>query len=181
MGLGLSQHLVAIVRAALKLDPTTPDAPPQIDRLAHYRAEIKAVTTDGAFVDVAPEDQRIDGQQHVPLRTGSPGSIVIPRPGSIVWLGWDGGDPSKPHAIPTYEQAGPDAVKLVWASDKLYLGGGTGTQPAMMGTDTDALLGQILLWLSTHTHQALTPGPTSPATQPAPTKGNLLATHTEVK
>lgn len=114
-----------LVRIALGLDEE-PGKPPQIDQLAFYRAEVKACASDGSTVDLQPEDSRIKGHQQVPVRTGVPGLVAVVQPGAIVHLGWIGGDPSKPVAVPIWESA--TTTKLVLAATTVYLGAESGAQ-----------------------------------------------------
>jgi hypothetical protein len=94
----------ALVRRIVGLSDVE-GAPPVIDRLAHYRARVDACAVDGATLDVTPEDKRISPEKNVPLRLGIPSMTIVVQPGAIVWLGFDGGDPRKPHCLPCWETA----------------------------------------------------------------------------
>lgn len=86
---GIKGALYAVVRAALS----------RVDYFALYRAKVVRQSGDKRKVDVVPEDNRLPGMAEVPLKLGLPGAKVTIAPGAWVLLGWDGGDPSKPHAL----------------------------------------------------------------------------------
>jgi hypothetical protein len=100
---------------------------PMIDRLALYRAEVKAASSDGKTLDVDPEDSRISGIQGVPIRVGIPGAVAVVQPGAVVLIGWERGDPSRPYAVPSWE-SGASVTKLVVNATELYLGTETGAK-----------------------------------------------------
>lgn len=144
----------ALVREIVGL-PTTEGQPPQIDRLAHYRARVDACASDGSTLDVTPEDQRISPEKNVSLRVGIPGSYAVVAAGAVVWLGWDGGNPRKPHCVPTWESA--SVTKLVLKATQVYLGDESGT---------DALV--KLSEFNSHTHRVpYVPGTSGTATATA--------------
>jgi hypothetical protein len=70
----------------------------KLDYSRMYTAEV--ISQSGKFVDVMPDDERIRGQgiTRVPLRLGMPGVEVTFPPRSIVLIGWENSDPSKPFA-----------------------------------------------------------------------------------
>ncbi len=131
---GIRERWRRIVRIALDLDPA--DALPVIDRLAFYRAEVKACADDGSTVDVAPEDKRVDGHQGVPVRVGIPGAVMVVQPGAVVLLGWERGDPSRPYAVPAWE-AGASVVKLILKADMVYLGDESGAEALVKKSEFD--------------------------------------------
>lgn len=135
----LADEFRALVRKVLGM-PEDEGEPPQIDRLAHYRARVDVCAADGSTVDVTPEDTRIAPKKNVPLRVGIPGSYAVVQSGAIVWVGWDRGDPAKMHAVPTWESA--TVTKLVLKATTVYLGDESGT---------DALV--KLSEFNNHTHQ----------------------------
>lgn len=118
----VADYFVRLVRAALKLDPDE-KKPPRIDRLAFYRAEVKAAASDGSTVDVAPEDTRIAGHQKVKLLVGTPGNTSVAKTGAIVHLGWERGDPARPIAVPLWE-SGKKAAKIIFDGDDIWIGDG---------------------------------------------------------
>lgn len=71
------------------------------DTLYHgqYTADVVRQAADGTL-DLLPHDDRLRGQglQSVPIRHGLPGVTVEVPAGELVLLGFDSGDPSKPHA-----------------------------------------------------------------------------------
>jgi hypothetical protein len=123
------------VRIVLNLPPTD-DGTLRIDRLALYRAEVKVASNDGKTVDVAPEDKRVEPHQGVPLRTGIPGATAVVQPGAIVLLGWEAGDPSRPYAVPSWEN-GATVTKLVLKAQTVYLGDEAGAEPLVRKSDFD--------------------------------------------
>lgn len=120
----------ALIREIVGL-PTDEGKPPQLDRLAHYRARVDACAADGSTLDVTPEDKRISPEKNVPLRVGVPGSYAVVASGAIVWLGWDGGDPKKPHCLPAWESA--TVTKLVMKAAQVFVGDESGLTPLLNG------------------------------------------------
>lgn len=116
----LTQSFLRLVRLALGL-PSDPTSLPRVDRLAQYRAEVKTAATDGSTVDVAPEDARLPPMQGVPLRVAIPGLTVVAKAGSVVLIGWERGDPSRPYAVPSWEQTGGVCSSLTFEADAINL------------------------------------------------------------
>jgi hypothetical protein len=134
----LSDTFRVLVRRIVGL-PDDEGQPPHVDRLAHYRARVDTCASDGSTLDVTPEDKRISAEKNVPLRVGVPGSTAVIQPGAIVWLGWDAGNPAKPHCLPCYESA--NVTKLVFtdvAGDSIELSNGTVTIKANAQLKYDA-------------------------------------------
>lgn len=119
-----------------------PGAPPRIDRLAFYRAEVKAASDDGKTLDVSPEDPRIPPHQKVPMHVGIPGAVVVVKAGSVVWLGWERGDPQRPRCVPTWE-SGATVAKVVFVADKIYQGAESGAQPVAVADDLEKRLSTL--------------------------------------
>lgn len=123
-------HLVALigdmVRAIVGL-PADPGAPPRIDKLALYPAEVKAASADGKTLDIQPADSRLSGMQKIKLKVGIPGSVATVQPGAIVLLGWENGDPNLPYCMPAWD-SGATVTKLVLAATMLHLGAESGSQ-----------------------------------------------------
>lgn len=103
-----------MVRAALGLDL---DAPLQLDRLALYRAEVKARAANGSTVDLQPTNPLIPPIQNVPVRVSIPSATFKIGVGSVCRLGWDDGDPAKPYAVPAFDLGG--------TLDEMTIAGGT--------------------------------------------------------
>jgi hypothetical protein len=176
-GYDSAQQFRRMVRAALSMDL---DGPLVVDRLALYRAEVKARASDGSTVDLQPAVTTIPPIQNVPVRVGVPGMVAIVSPGAVCRLGWDGGDPSQPRAMPVWD---PSATveELVLNAVTLYLGGKSGAKA--IGLDGDAVnaaagmvtwMGQVAGYIN-----AIVPGTVSPA---APANfGTLSASATIAK
>jgi hypothetical protein len=143
--------LVASVRGAL----------PQIDYLTTYRAKVVAQSADGKTLDLQPDDARLPGMQQVPLRLGLPGVIALLAPGAFVEVGWDGGDPSQPHA--KLFEGGETVTKLVVKATMVYLGDEAGAKQLVTKDEYDL-----------HTHK-YNPGPGGLAESVVP---SVLATGT---
>jgi hypothetical protein len=127
----LSGGFRALVRKIVGL-PTDEGQPPQIDRLAMYRARVDVCAPDGSKLDVTPEDKRISPEKNVPVRTGIPGLVAIVTPGAIVMLGWDGGDPKKPYCVPAWEP-GATVTKLVLKATQVFIGDEAGLTALING------------------------------------------------
>jgi hypothetical protein len=151
----LASSFRALVREIVGL-PADEGQPPQIDRLAHYRARVDVCASDGSTVDVTPEDRRISPEKNVPLRVGIPGSYAVVQAGAVVWLGWDAGNPSKPHCVPTWESA--TVTKLVLKATSIYLGDESGTDALVKKSE-----------FNNHTH------PAAGAIAPAGTAGGACS------
>lgn len=108
----IKEGLLALVRAAV----------PTVDYFALYRARVVTQSGDGKLLDVQPEDKRLPGMQKVPLKLGVPGLVAKISPGAHVLVGWDGGDPSRPHCI--CWEGGETVVQLTLTATKIELGGG---------------------------------------------------------
>lgn len=132
--MGVSESFRALIRAVVGL-PSDPGAPPDLMRLGLYRARVDAVAEDGATVDVTPEDPRISRQKNAKLLVGIPGSESVVKPGAVVHLGWERGDPAKPYCTPLWE-SGATVEQLIINAVKLYLGGQDGALAAARKTDT---------------------------------------------
>jgi hypothetical protein len=157
------------VRLALGLDPT--DVLPVIDRLAFYRAEVKAAASDGSTVDVQPEDSRVKGHQGVPVRVGIPGAVAVVQPGAIVLLGWERGDPAKPYAVPAWE-SGATVTKLILNAQMVYLGAESGAEALVKKSEFDAHLHSAGTYTTPSGAVTLSSGaPTAPATGTTQVKG----------
>ena len=105
----------------------SPDDGMAVDRLALYRAQVKACASDGSTVDVAPEDARLDAMQGIPVRVGIPGAVAIMSAGAIVLVGWEKGDSALPYAVPSWE-AGASVTKLILNGSTVIAGAETGAQ-----------------------------------------------------
>lgn len=102
MGLGLVDGFKEAIRVLLGL-PSDSGQPPDLMRLGRYRARVDVCQSDGAHVDLTPDDKRISPEKNVPVRVGVPGLVAVVSPGAVVDLGWEGGDPSKPYCVPNWE------------------------------------------------------------------------------
>lgn len=170
----ISARLVSIVRRIVGL-PDDPGAPPRIDRLAFYRCEVKACASDGSTVDVTPANKLIAPLQKVPLLTGVPNGVAVVKAGSIVRLGWDGGDPSQPYAIPLWESATVSKFTLTVGGQVIVvddngtkvtittttfnvkagtsnIGDTSGTSPAGLGDRIDTRFSNLETAFANHTH-----------------------------
>lgn len=136
-----------IVWAALGIlrpsdDPARDSSPVvQIDRLALYRCRVVSCAADGSTVDLQPDNPRIEPRQAVPVVVGVPGMVAIVEPGSIVWLGWEAGDDSKPRAVPDWETA--SVTKLVANAVAVHLAGESGSDGVATKKDLQFLLAAI--------------------------------------
>lgn len=122
----LADGFRALVRRIVGL-PDDEGKPPQIDRLAHYRARVDLCAADGSTLDITPEDPRISPEKNVRLLVGVPGQTAIIQPGAIVWLGWDAGNPARPHCLPCFESA--SVIKLVLNATQVLIGADGLTPP----------------------------------------------------
>lgn len=138
---GLTEHFRRVVRACLGLSGE-PGDPPQIDRLALYRAEVKAAASDGQHLDLQPSDPRVPGHQNVPVRMGLPGAVAVVQPGAVVLLGWEGGDPGRPYCVPSWE-SGAVVQKLVANAQQLFLGSESGAEGILTRKDGQVLYAAI--------------------------------------
>ena len=143
-----------IARASVGMDPSL-GALPMIDLLGQYRAEVKVASSDGKTLDITPEDKRIPPHQGLKNRYGVPGLTSVVKPGAIVLIGWERGDPSRPYCEPSFESAA-GVSKATWIADQINLGGDAtaGAQPGVLGTN-------LMTWLASHTHAPYSP-PASP-------------------
>ncbi len=103
---------------------------PRLDYLASYEAVIVGQAVDGTL-EVEPDDTRLHGMTGVPLRTFLPGVDVKVKPGGRVTIGFDGGNPKKPHArlfdggaLDTLTITAVTKIKLVAAEVDLVDAGG---------------------------------------------------------
>jgi hypothetical protein len=119
---------------------------PRIDRLALYRAEVKAASADGKTVDVLPESPLLKPMQRVPLRF-APGCIAVAHPGAVVLIGWEAGDPSRVYAVPIFED-GASFAKLVLAPDALFLGGEPGAKAMGLHLDPVTAAASMATWIA---------------------------------
>jgi hypothetical protein len=149
----------SIKRTVLKVLGVDPDAGPvpRLDRLAHYRARVNAASSDGKYLDVTPDDERIPPMTRVELIVGTPGQVAVVQPDCFVYVGWQGGNPEKPYCVPSWE-SGATVVKLVLTGQAVYIGGESGAQPIPLGDNLDARLQNIESLLASHTHGGVTPG-----------------------
>jgi hypothetical protein len=133
MGLGVTDRFVGLVRAALGLT----DSPvPSIMRLGRYRCTVTAQNADGT-VDLTPDDTRISAEKNVVVHVSPPGASWQVQPGAIAWMGWTGGDPSKPYCTPDYE-AGAVVTKLVLKANMVFVGDEPGAKALVSKDDFDA-------------------------------------------
>jgi len=77
------------------------DLSPRVDYLAGYWTRVVAQAGDGSL-DLKPDDTRLTGYQHVPIRYGIPGIAAKVSPGARCLLEFAGGDPTKPF-VATWE------------------------------------------------------------------------------
>lgn len=154
----LKDDLERLVRRILGLPRDR--ALPRIDYLATYDAEVKAVTSDGSKVDLAPTVAHVKPIAGVEVRVGIPGAVAVVEPGSTMKLGWVGGDPSKPYAEPSWRQ-GATTVKLVLNASTVILGAEAGAQFVALANKVNSELDAIASAFSTHTHADPVSGVTS--------------------
>lgn len=129
----ITQKLRNVVRAIVGL-PEDPGQPPQIDRLAWYRAQVTACASDGTTCDVQPEDPRISPENGVKVLVGIPGLVGVVQVGAVVHLGWERGDPARPRCVPIWEM-GATVQQLILNAAAIYLGGQSGAQAAARQND----------------------------------------------
>lgn len=150
LGADITASFRALVRAALS---------PEIDYLAHYKARVVSCAADGATVDVQAEDPRVARSvgQAVPLLVGLPSAVAVVSAGAEVWIGWDAGDPARPHALPVWSQ-GATITSLKIAG---------GTKGAVRVDDHLTASSQMAAWaLVVETAiNAVAPGTFNPANQ----------------
>lgn len=113
-----------------------------IDHLAYYRARVVAQAADGSTVDLQPDDRRVPGVPGAKLKHGLPGATVLVQAGAHMLLGWEGGDPEKPFAEPSWE-SGATVTKLVLKATNVYLGDEAGADALVKKTEFEG-----------HTHAA---------------------------
>ena len=150
----LTSGLRRFVRAAVGMSP---DDGMAVDRLALYRAQVKACASDGSTVDVAPEDTRLDAMQGIPVRVGIPGAVAIIAAGAIVLVGWEKGDSALPYAVPSWE-AGATVTKLILNGSTVIAGAEAGAQFVALANLVKAQLDSIQAALLAHTHAGVTVG-----------------------
>ncbi len=138
--------------------------------LAMHRARVIAQSGDLLSVDAIPEDPRLPTMGAIPLVVvgGLKAQIAIGQgaPDAFVLIGWSGGDPSKPFALPF----GGASTKLVLAADQVFLGAEPGAEPGVKGATLQSFLTELTAALVSHVHPGVTTGPGSSAPSP------LLAT-----
>jgi hypothetical protein len=130
----LTASFKRLVRAALGGDPMRET--PALDRLAHYRARVVACASDGSTLDVQADDPRVGAMQGVRVVTGLPAVSAVVVAGSVVWIGWEGGDPSSPRAVPAWEAA--TVTKLVIKAQAIYLGEEAGAEALVTVSEFNA-------------------------------------------
>lgn len=91
---------------------------PTVDYFALYRARV--VRQAGALLDVVPDDQRLPTMSEIPLKIGIPGAEVDFAPGAYVLVGWEGGDPARPHAM--VWEGGATVISLRVTAAQIMLG-----------------------------------------------------------
>ena len=147
----ISQQLSDVVRAivGLSLDPGTP---PIIEKLAAYRAEVRVASSDGKTLDVKPENEDISstGMSQVPVRVGIPGltAVVVPGTTSVVLIGFEGGDPSRPYCMPAWEM-GASVQKLAFDALAIELAGNSysALKTEALLADLSTLMGYLVTWV----------------------------------
>lgn len=120
--------LVALIREKAGRSPRA--LPFDMHRLGLYEAEVKACASDGTTLDVtfvAGQLQALDPIQGLRVKVGVPGLVAVMQPGALVLVGWMGGDPSRPYAVPHWSM-GATVSKLVLAGSTVYLGAEAGAQ-----------------------------------------------------
>jgi hypothetical protein len=116
-----------------------------------YACTVQAQSSDGATLDLIPDEAAIGGQgglQAVQLRHGLPGVVVKVPVGARVMLGFENGDPGKPFAalwepgqIESLSFGGGtkpiarigDAVDVYWPATITFLPGSTIGGAALVG------------------------------------------------
>lgn len=167
VGGGVTAKFGGLVRSIVGL-PKVPGAAPVIDRLALYRATVKAASDDGKTLDVKPEDERLSGLQRVPMRVAVAGEtlVVQPGPGAVVLLGWERGDPSRPYCVPAWEQDSVTVQKLVFKALQVYLADEGGAQKLALAPPTQQSLDALFTLLDSIFGAAsapiVTPAPSAP-------------------
>lgn len=145
----ITQKFRNVVRAIVGL-PEDPGQPPQLDRLAWYKAQVIACASDGSTCDVLPDDPRIPQENGAKMLVCIPSLVVVVQPGAVVMLGWERGDPARPRVMPIFESGGK-AVSVTYtdsAGDSISISGGTvtikaaGTQ-VIQATATSLKLGLL--------------------------------------
>jgi hypothetical protein len=134
IGVDIATQFRSNVRTALNLPAGSPI--PAVDKMAFYRAKVDSVASDGSTVDVTPANSKIPPKKNVPLRSPMAGTVVIPKTGGVVLVGWEGADPAKFYAIPAWEPGG-GASKVTIGTDALELAGNTYAIPTWDTYATD--------------------------------------------
>lgn len=106
----LKGAILALVRAAM----------PTVDYFALYRARVVSQSSDRATLELAPEDPRLPGMSKVPVKAGIPGATWTVTAGAYVLVGWEGGDPQRPHAI--VWEGGASVPMLTLVATKVEIG-----------------------------------------------------------
>lgn len=119
---------------------------PRIDYLAFYRVKLVAQSSDLLTVDVQPDGDKIPGLSGIPLKTGVAGVLVKVRRDAFLMVGWEGGDPSQPFAVPTWE-SGASVEKTIIGADAVFVGGESGAEKMLHAetflTDVATLLSTL--------------------------------------
>lgn len=153
-----------------------------VDMLALYRAKLVAQSADLSTVDLQPDDARIPGVGKVPLTLGLPGCTVQVAQGAYMLLGWRGGDPAQPYAVPCWE-SGASVTKLVLAGTTVHIGAESGSQPSALGDTLETRLDAIEGVLNGHIHSGVTTGmgSTGVLVTALPTQPDVRASNARVK
>lgn len=128
-----------------------------VDYCAMYRAKVAAQSSDFRFVDLTPDNPKIPGVGNVPFKLGLPCATAQIQAGAYVLLGWEGGDPSKPYAVPAWE-GGESIVKMVLGMVSgaggalIILGGETGAEWGVLGQSLLTRLEDLEDKFNAHTH-----------------------------
>jgi len=133
----LTDRLIRAARAAWGHragDPT------ELWRLGLYPARVDACAADGSTVDVTPDDARLTPQNAVPVRFGVPGAAAVLPSGARCLIGWQGGDPAKVYAVPSWESTTPSKLVL---SSTLIEAAGSGYAAVL-----DTIIGDLKTWVT---------------------------------
>jgi hypothetical protein len=123
---------------------------PTLDYFALYRAEVVVQSADRSTVDVVPDDKRLPAMSKVPLKLSIPGATVVIGPGAGILVGWENGDPQKPHAF--LFDKGATTLTLSIKATKIELGG-EGLIPLM----ENVVIGKTPCQFTGAPHGAMTP------------------------
>lgn len=111
----------------------------RIDYLALYPCRVIKQNSDGTL-DLIADDPRVGAPTLVPIRYGVPGIKATVPVGSRCYLGFGGGDPSKPIVV---DWESGTSLTIVVSSASIKLGGSGSTEALVKGTSFKSALDTV--------------------------------------